>query len=45
MTKNCFSQSREDSRSRVGLAYDGGTEDLGSLSESVRCSYKCYCLT
>ena len=36
MTKNCSSQSREVSRSWVGIAYDGGSEDLG-LSKSVQC--------
>ena len=29
MTKNCSSQSCGVSRSRVGIAYDGGSEDLG----------------
>ena len=38
MTKNCSSQSREDSRSRVGIAYDGGTEDLGEFERVSKMS-------
>ena len=44
MTKNYSSQSREVSRSWVGIAYDGGSEDLG-VEQLSPMSHKCYCST